>query len=259
MATSRPASGRDPRQDASQAHVEPEGTPGWVWGRLACLGKETIAHLGWDYPLVNHQKARADYLVDGYLDPAARARVEEIDPAIFARLDILDLQNELARLEFPRTPPLAMFLDSFAELTDQRFHRIGCGWSFCSHFSDLRGELLSQYEQTGLLPKNQIPCAITGMILMLRSIWPGVPLFYIHFPSELDERPAFRERAEIIAGALRRIQATVDGVFSITADSQIVAPDPQAPPELQGFPYHFHSDVSLDLAAKVAAIIERPS
>lgn len=228
----------------------------WIWGRLACLGKETLAHLGLEASVVNHQKARADYVVDAYLDPGSRVRPGELAPELFVRKDVLDLQSELADLGFAGEPPLAIFLDSFSELTDQRFYHREHGWSFCSHYSDVDGNDLKEFVSTGLLPMELIPGSIFSMIRVLRSFWPESPIFYIHFPTDLDARPQYRERAETIRGALERIRTRVDGVFSIEAHPLLVAADPDAPPELVGFPYHFHRDVSLDLAAKIAELVE---
>lgn len=228
----------------------------WIWGRLACLGKDVAHHLGWTSLLVNHQKARADYIVDAILDPGSRTRLPDLDPGLFSRADVFEIQREMSRMSFPENPPTAIVLDSFSELTDQRFFRKGEGWSFCSHYSDLIGDRLDGFHKGGLLAKELMPSVVVGMIGSFRVKWPEVPLFYLHFPAILDERPEFKERESVLSATLRTLQRTIPGVFSIEADPNLVEHDPHATPELRGFPYHFHPNVALDLASKLAAIIE---
>lgn len=230
---------------------------GWIWTRIACLGKETVTHLGWERLIRNHQFARADYLIDCFLDGRHKINIDQLDPRIFAcRPDVQGLQEQLANLEFEREGPLAIVLDSYAELTEQRFVHKDHGWSFCCRYSELDPQRIADFRALGRIPEEMLPTAIMGEIGVLRHVWPDTPIFYLHFPSTLENRPEFVRRAEIISATLREVQKHVVGVFSIEANPDFALPDPNPPPELTGFPYHFHPNVALDLAAGIVDAIE---
>ena len=135
--------------------------PTWL-GRVACLGRNVfdsrISDL--NHPvLINQQKVRCDLWMD-YLSGAPRPDTKVVE----AHLDrdyvapTIAEQEKLPWLDTPSEKISCLIMDSFAELTDQKFvHRSG-GWAFCCHYADINHtpEFDENFIRHGLLPIEEI-------------------------------------------------------------------------------------------------------
>lgn len=209
-----------------------------VIARAACLGTNVFGLLHGRHAgrrLINQQKMRIDLwmeLVRGARPPDALAvkpfmHREDVYP-------LIEQQEQRPWLGARRFDYLLM--DSFAELTDQRFRHRRDGWSFCCHFSDLKtdGGFNEVFENQGLLPLAALEPAYAEFFEWFEREHPGKPVYYLHFPTALDKRELFKNRAiellrvlrrfEEKKGYIRNVMVHESHVSGVTGDS---------------FPYHF--------------------
>jgi len=95
----------------------------WIMGRMACMGKDVLNLINKNHiPLINVQKGRVDYLT---LIGEHNARIAQTRK-IVAFIERDDIKNLILQQEVlwanSINPPIAFFMDSFSELTDQLFY-----------------------------------------------------------------------------------------------------------------------------------------
>ena len=93
----------------------------WIMGRIACMGQDVLKLLNIGVPILNVQKGRIDLISQKSKNIV---RTAQVVPFIY-RDDIKDLilQQELLYGNMMK-PPIALYMDSFSDLTDQLFlHR----------------------------------------------------------------------------------------------------------------------------------------
>ena len=97
-------------------------------GRVACMGQDVLSLLNIDVPMLNVQKGRVDYLNNIADNPKRKARTAQVVTFI-PRNDIkgLVLQQEI-RYGNSLKAPIALYMDSFSELTDQLFIQRNQKW-----------------------------------------------------------------------------------------------------------------------------------
>jgi hypothetical protein len=92
-----------------------------MMGRFSRLRLEVRQLLHWPLPLINTQKGRIDCLLAYRKNPELRPHTAVL-PKHYARSDILHLVVQQEVLHWPvKKPPTFLFMDSYAELTDQSF------------------------------------------------------------------------------------------------------------------------------------------
>ena len=227
----------------------------WVLGRVACMGQDTFKLLNIDVPIQNIQKGRVDYLNDLIAQTKFKARTNQIIPHII-REDIkgLVLQQQV-NFVFKRKPPIALYMDSYSELTDQRFYYKKDKWSFCANYSDINHSLKfkNTFDARGLLSVDELYDNYQVFFKNVRVNYGLVPIFFLHFPVKLDKREKFQTRYSKIKEAIDKVKTEFEPFYSIEADENIVEWPEERLPGLENFPYHYNKSTYKNLADKIRA------
>lgn len=225
------------------------GAGPWILSRTACLGIDTFALLDTDLPVYHQQKARIDYLTDTWDKPgrhtapvsAAKYIIRDDIRFIFYQQYTINLKRKVA--------PSLLYMDSYSELTDQKFSAINDPLSyFCSNYSDLKPSFSKEYKCEGLLPVENLYAAYSGFFNRLRATYPQMDIVFILFPKKLESRELFRERADKIKEVIYRIATELNAFYVLYVPEDIVDWDHEAPDK---YPYHYNKDVYVFLAEKI--------
>lgn len=220
-----------------------------ILGRVACLGKSLLAL---KYPsddsmsLINQQKVRIDLWLD-WFNGEVRPNAEVIKQYL-VREDVYSLIQEQMVLPWNTNKEFNFFLiDSFAELTDQKFTHRENGWSFCCHRSDLDRslDLDNIFECQGLLPIDKFESAYTNFFDWFENAFPGKQVIFVHFPTVLDSREVFKIRAAEIKRVMMNIESRRRYIKNIFIDDIDVEPA-----ETDTFPYHYSASTNLAFIKK---------
>lgn len=214
----------------------------WLFGRVACMGLDVFTLLNSPWPLLNVQKGRIDYLLDVATAPRLKARPSMIAPFI-QRQDIVSLITQEGDLTWLNLrPPLAIYMDSFSELTDQLFVHRRERWRFCAHYSDVEHSLAfeNQFEALGLLSVADLQAHYQKFFTKVRQWWGEIPIIFLHFPVTLDKREKFQMRSSHILESITQVAKEFPPFFSLTVDDSIVGWPEVKLLGLEDFPYHFN-------------------
>jgi hypothetical protein len=227
--------------------------PTYVLGRVACLGQDVFNLLpaclsGREQmlptrrcALMNMQKVRCDALLEwahANDHRTLKTRAAAVIPHL-ERKDVAWLIEQQERMIwFDSLPYAYAVMDSFAELTDQRFRHRREGWTFSCHFTDLKPtpEFTAEFECLGLLPVEWMRGVYGAFFEWFARVHPDKPLFFLHFPAVHDNRAMFKQRAAAILEAVTALQRELraDYLYSLALpDEQVV----KAPGD--DFAYHF--------------------
>lgn len=215
-----------------------------VFGRTACLGKDLFA-LRYStlnkVVLDNFQKVRLDLWL-AWINGADRPIPGAIESHML-RKDVYPFIKEQAKfLATQHQNFLYLLIDSFAELTDQKFTHKKEGWSFCCHLSDLAlSENFNEiFECNGLLPISEIESVYRRFFDWFESEYPGKMVIFIHFPAKLDDRTVFKERAAEILKVMKGLEIIKPFIRNLTIDDDLVDWN-----ESDRFPYHYSKSTNL--------------
>lgn len=213
----------------------------WFLGRHACLGYDVLKYYE-NLPVeVNFQKGRADLLVNYWnkvTPPPKSSRLV----SMMARQDVLPLIHQLGYFKcLPKTPPKFIFMDSFAELTDQLFMNALEKWQFCCGYSDIdhNENFNSMYMGLGLLPLQDLQKSYENLFNFFEARWGKVPIYFLHFPIALEKREVFIERYNAIVEVIQSIAESRSHIHSVKIDESRVAWPKDLPEDLRLFPYHY--------------------
>jgi len=154
-----------------------------------------------------------------------------------ARPDIYPLIREQERLPWFKWKDCDYILmDSFSELTDQRFTHKYEGWSFCCHYSDIKHSLVfdSMFECCGLLPISEIEDEYSKFFSFLKSYYPDKPIVFLHYPTVLDDRRKYRERGDEIFRVMNKMEKKYPSIINVYINDDSVRWH-----EGDRFPYHY--------------------
>lgn len=210
-----------------------------IAARVACVGRDVVMlkeKKSQNIKLVNIQKARVDLLLE-WFSKKDRPKFEYIEPHM-RRSDIVSLIKEQAVVDWftiaKKTDYFVM--DSYSELTDQKFTHKKEGWSFCCHYSDLHhtDDFNNEFKCEGLLPCDQFASMYRNFFNIFERHFSGKNLIFIHYSSKFDDRPKFSERAALIRTVIKEIASEKPWLINIDlADSDYY------PNEKDFFPYHY--------------------
>jgi len=226
---------------------------GWIMGRMACMGKDVLKLLNINAPLVNVQKGRVDYLNSIFKDPKLKTRAKRVCPHI-KRNDIKELIIQQKILwEGSSKAPLAFFMDSFSELTDQRFYHKKQGWSFSANYSDIEhsANFMNTFESKGLLSVDDLIDSYRVFFDSIRQMYGQIPIIFMHFPVKLDERKKFKSRYKRIKEAIDQVKMEFQPFYSFEVNEEIVDWPKESSPELKSFPYHYNRETYQNLAKQI--------
>ncbi len=216
----------------------------WILARHACLGRDVLDRLSLPCSIVNIQKQRVDVWLEQLQNTRIYARTWKIAP-FMSREDIIPLvlQQEARLWLRHKSTPLALFMDSFAELTDQKFVHKKRGWSFLAHFSDLQANAAfkNEFEIKGVLEVKDMQPALDRFFQWAQERWGPIPILYIHFPVKLDGRQKFHERYAALTAALAVLEQKYPNLVSLEIPEDLVDWFIGPSGEKDSFPYHYNS------------------
>jgi|LakMenEpi03Aug12_release.lakeMendotaPanAssembly.Ray.scaffolds.fasta_scaffold220332_2 hypothetical protein len=222
----------------------------WIMGRIACMGQDVLKLLNIGVPILNVQKGRIDLISQKSKNIV---RTAQIVPFIY-RDDIKDLilQQELLYGNMMK-PPIALYMDSFSDLTDQLFLHRKKRWSFCANFSDINHtmEFKKKFEVIGLLSMDSLIEHYRFFFNLFRQRYPSVPIIFMHFPVKLDKREKFNFRYKKIKEAIDILEKEFQQFYSFTVDEEIVNWPEELIPGLEKFPYHYNKETYQNLANQI--------
>lgn len=215
-----------------------------ILGRVACLGNDLYAlryQRKYGYRLINQQKVRIDLWLD-WLASENKTKPERVKSHML-RPDVYPLIENQAKLPWlAERDFLFLLMDSFSELTDQKFTHKKEGWSFCCHYSDLdhTEDFDKEFESQGLLPIGNIEAAYTKFFEWFEKKYPGKEVIFVHFPTTLDERVLYRKRSAKILRVMTKLQTIKPFIRNVSVDDKYVDWN-----ENDRFPYHFSKSTNL--------------
>tara|TARA_B100000963_G_scaffold326779_1_gene314101 strand:+ start:1476 stop:2240 length:765 start_codon:yes stop_codon:yes gene_type:complete len=210
-----------------------------IFGRTACLGRDLFDlkyKFGKKPLLINKQKVRVDLHMD-WIRGHTRPRADIVKKYIL-RDDIHPLIDQQAEYHWDNRSNIKYFImDSFSELTDQKFTHKEEGWSFCAHHSDINHEsdFSEKFQKNGLLTIQKIEVGYELFFNWFENSFPGKSLYYFHFPTNLDNRQVFRDRGAEILKIMQGFEHKKSFIKNIFIDEKFSFGDESDP-----FPYHFH-------------------
>lgn len=129
-----------------------------------------------------------------------------------------------------------IFIDSYSELTDQKFIHKSEGWSFCANFGDLlhTNKFNTIFECEGLLNLTKMEEYYRVFLNYIKVNYPKKIVILINFPANLDIRLKFKNRADQISLVYRNLAKEFSFVRLLLINDEFIVPN-----ELDNYPYHF--------------------
>lgn len=215
----------------------------WFLGRHACLGYDSLSLLQKVPKGLNFQKGRVDILLSLLDGSSPKPRAYTLKE-LMQRKDILPL---IKQLEFfnslPKKAPKFIFMDSFAELTDQLFRNKRDRWLFACAYSDIKHvpEFENHFESCGLLDLESLEDDYSQLFKSFEVRWGVVPILFLHFPIALECRQPYIDRYKAIIHVIERLEKRFPNLQSIRIDESEVSWPNSTSEELRNFPYHYDS------------------
>jgi len=150
-------------------------------------------------------------------------------------------------------PPEFILFDSFSELTDQKFLIVKDTSEFYCNYSDVKKTFLDEgvIVSKELLSLEELEKLYEDLFCALWKLWPNVSVFFIHFPSDLETRQLFRDRADRILQVVTRLGEKYTSLISIVVPHNIVERPEVESSNLLNFPYHYSSATKTFCADKM--------
>jgi hypothetical protein len=221
----------------------------YILTRTACLGTDVVKTLNLDYKIFNMQKNRIDLLVEQIHEPQKlKLKFEHLKTITDDSIRMI-LLHQLDNRWSKRSAPTMLIMDSFSELTDQKFIFCKSNQAFWANYNDVDRESITRKEVSteGLLAEKQIYEKYKNFFLNLIRIWPETPIFFISFPTKFDSRLSFKNRAKVIERAITKCQAELGNVTLIKIEESSI----EEKPKDEKFIYHYSENVSKYLANEI--------
>ena len=221
-------------------------------GRVACLGQDVYKLTGTSIPLVNYQKARVDYVNEISNKPHLKSNTLKVYKFI-NRKDIRNLILQQEIFNFFQKPPIALYMDSYSELTDQRFEEKIKKWAFNANFQDINHnkDFNGKFKSLGLLSESDLLDSYNSFFKTFRRKYGAVPIIFIHFPVKLDVREKFKLRYIEIKNAIDILKNEFQPFYSWEVDEYLVDWPEEYSFENQKFPYHYNKKTYEYLSNKI--------
>ena len=214
----------------------------WIMGRVACMGQDVLKLIEVEASIINVQKGRIDYLNKVSKSSKPKTRISQVVSNI-ERSDIrsLVLQQQLLS-GIKKKAPIALYMDSFSELTDQEFCHQKEKWSFYANYSDINHtpEFKKIFKSKGLLDVDSLFEEYYKFFSSFRKKHGSVPILFLHFPVKLDNREKFKTRYSKIKEAIDKAKIEFQPFYSFEVDENIVDWPEVRIPGIEGFPYHYN-------------------
>ncbi len=229
-----------------------------ILARIACLGQFTLQNICIDNAkLVNHQKNRVDYALELHKDIAVKINFDEVKKYIptenqvrYDGISSLFEQEEQDIFDYANKNVCMLIMDSFSELTDKQFLSIRNKSRFLAHWKDINHtkEFAELYRHDGLIPVDKLYEAYDKFFALFNRIYGQIPIVFLNFPTDLDQREEYKKRGEVIAEVIDTLAANkYPNIIPIKAD--VVEPDPE-----DEAVYHFSENTYRFLAKKLGKL-----
>ena len=216
-----------------------------VLGRFACLGHEVMTLLKLEKRSVNFQKSRVDHILN-----FSKFKIFNINSLYkkLLRKDVFEmiLTQQVDFFSFKK--PYLILIDSNAELNDRKF-TTNKGQSFYANFIDVNPSQKKELIDEGLVTGDILEGLYHDFFTELQTVYPDVPVFFLHYPTFKEKRRKNIERAELIENILSTLEKKFNFLFSISLNNEELAllkshdEDP--------FPYHYSRDIYALFSNKV--------
>ncbi len=209
--------------------------------RNSCLGRD-ISRLKFkefrNSPTLNIQKGRVDMLIkwmNGETTPISKAVKNHL-----SRKDIYQhikqqekaIWKDVNNIEF-------LVMDSFSELTDQKFTHKKEGWSFLAHYSDINqtNNFKNTFQCDGLLPIEDFEKSYISFFDWFKKQYSNKNIYFIHFSTKFDTRNEFKKRASEILRILLKLEKKYNFLKNIYIPDKDITQNKN-----EKFPYHYSNE-----------------
>jgi hypothetical protein len=222
----------------------------YILSRTACLGTDILQILKPNYSIYNMQKNRID-LLNSQLTLKRSSKLKLNFKYLHAikefSIKSMVLQQANNRWMHGKKPRF-FIMDTFSELTDQKFIYKNKNEFFCN-YNDVSRELLNigVIKSLGLLDKDSILSEYFSFFENINLIFPSMPIFVIIFPSKFETRPELTERASYISDAMKICATKFQNLHIIS----ILESEIENQPVDSNYIYHYSEKVKEFLANKI--------
>lgn len=226
-----------------------------VLTRIACLGQFTLENLFMpNAQFINFQKNRVDYALKISENPNLSIKIDEVSKFIpdkgSPRFDyIKNMFEQETKDIFSYKKANMLILDSFAELTDKLFVNKFDNTEFLAHWRDIEHteEFNNSYEYKGTIIEDKIEEYYDKFFEKFNKVYGNVPIIFILFPTTLDKREEYINRAIIIEKAINNLTKKYENLF-------VVKPTLVEANENDASVYHFSAKTYREIAKQIAAL-----
>jgi hypothetical protein len=220
-------------------------------GRVACVGIEVFRLKNEGNisrtKLVNMQKVRFDLLLQW--DQGEKRPTANYVKSHLRRKDIYPLIQQQERLDWfaYKKNWKYLIIDSYSELTDQKFTHKREGWSFCCHYTDINHtkKFNREFNCEGLLSVELLAKTYENFFNWFEKKYPNKKIIFIHYSTRFDKRDKFRERSKKIREILRRNAQKRPELIDLYVDDSLYEPN-----EHDDFPYHYSKRTYAEIVKK---------
>lgn len=221
--------------------------------RTACLGNDSLKLLDINFKIIPHQKCRID-LLNILLNKKYNIKFNFDVTYFISRSDIYELYIQQCISNWNlKTAPLALVMDSYSELTDQKFtFKADESSFFFANFNDLNKRFIPKLISNGLLNEFQISNEYSKFFSLFRERYPNCPIIFINFPKKLETRAKFITRHDMISSIINEISLSVTHFYVINIPDYLVLKHPN-----DDFPYHYSSESYVFVSENIKQILKK--
>jgi hypothetical protein len=230
-----------------------------ILGRNACLGNELLRVLikkNKKYLVINQQKTRIDVFMECINGAPCPQAAEIIKNFRIKRHDLAELIKQQEKLPWLKNkhPVKLLVMDSFSELTDKKFTHKKRGWSFSCHWNDLKHDqnFEQEFSCSGMLPLEELEKNYQNFFAWAEKTHPGIKIFFIHYPDQLEKREKYLQRSQKIKEVLEKIAIQKPFIKNIILEKEKTTSSPQ-----DEFPYHYGQGVYDEMFKKLDTVLEK--
>ncbi|MGX9519197.1 hypothetical protein ACWX0P_10445 [Vibrio mediterranei] len=209
----------------------------YVLSRTACLGNDIQSKvIANDVTRINFQKSRVDRIIEEKKTYSPIFSLKNLVP----RQDIRNIIH-LQAIDFfnINKKPELVILDSYSELTDQKFIVGENKQYFYSNYSDVNKNEIRGISCCGLLDLINIEKHYEGLFRKIQEKYGSdTPIIFIHFSTALEDRQKFIERSNHIFNAIESIKNNKRyNLYNVYLEDNAIKPNSN-----DSFNYHFSNE-----------------
>ena len=213
----------------------------WVWGRFACLGRRARTRLGSHLPLLNTVRGRVDFMLAAYSAGFQRPSTASIAKYVVDQCTLeLLAEQQLVTWRF-WNPPIAVLMDSFADLVGRLYVHRRTGASFAATLREVAHspDFQARYWVKDLLSVEQIRGHYFQLFSLFESEFGRIPIVFLHYPPDFEYRELYIARHDGILEATRDLSSHFKQLRIITAPPGTVESSEDPLDRERRFPYHY--------------------